>query len=87
PESDQVSLCKPEFNQNFETKVIQLINAERNKEGLPLLSEHALLTQAARQHSADMACNQFFSHLSPTMGMLNKGWRFKLIPFQQLVKI
>jgi uncharacterized protein YkwD len=68
PESDQVSLCKPEFNQNFETKVIQLINAERNKEGLPFLSEHALLTQAARQHSADMACNQFFSHLSPTNG-------------------
>lgn len=68
PENDQDSVCKPEYNQNFETKVIQLINAERNKEGLPLLSEHALLTQAARLHSTDMACNQFFSHLSPTNG-------------------
>jgi len=68
PENDQSSVCKPEYNQNFETKVIQLINAERNKEGLPLLSEHALLTQSARLHSTDMACNQFFSHLSPTNG-------------------
>ena len=84
PESDQVSLCKPEFNQNFETKVIQLINAERNKEGLSLLSEHALLTQAARQHSADMACNQFFSHLSPTYGDVEQRMALQTYTFSAI---
>jgi uncharacterized protein YkwD len=45
-----------------------LINAERAKEGLSPLSKQSQLTTAARNHSEDMACNDFFSHTSPTTG-------------------
>jgi uncharacterized protein YkwD len=48
--------------------VIALINQERSAEGLPALSSQSQLTSAARIHSADMACNGFFSHTSPTTG-------------------
>lgn len=64
----EVSVCSPENNRNFETEVIQLINQERIKEGLQPLTEQSQLTQAARMHSEDMACNQFFSHISPSNG-------------------
>lgn len=60
--------CMPELNRSFESEVIQLINQERGKEGLGPLVEQSQLTQAARLHSQDMACNQFFSHVSPTSG-------------------
>jgi uncharacterized protein YkwD len=39
-----------------------LINQERQSRGLGTLSSQALLNTAARNHSADMACNGFFSH-------------------------
>ena len=60
--------CAPELNRGFESEVIRLINQERGKEGLAPLVEQSQLTQAARLHSQDMACNQFFSHVSPTAG-------------------
>lgn len=64
----QLTTCEPEFNRSFETELIRLINKERKDDGLPPLSEQSQLTQAARQHSEDMACSQFFSHVSPTNG-------------------
>jgi len=60
--------CTPELNRSFESEVIRLLNQERGKDGLPPLTEQSQLTQAARLHSQDMACNQFFSHVSPTAG-------------------
>lgn len=84
PEGDQSVPCKPEFNQNFETKVIQLINAERKKEGLSPLSEHTFLTQTARLHSEDMACNQFFSHVSPTNGDVEQRVAFQKYTFSAI---
>jgi uncharacterized protein YkwD len=66
--TDQSTTCAPDINRSFESEVIQLINQERGKEGLAPLSEQSQLTQAARLHSQDMACNQFFSHLSPENG-------------------
>jgi len=60
--------CAPELNRGYESEVIRLINQERGKEGLAPLVEQSQLTQAARLHSQDMACNQFFSHVSPTAG-------------------
>jgi len=42
--------------------VVTLINQERQARGLPPVSVHAALTQAAASHSTDMACNHFFSH-------------------------
>ena len=60
--------CTPDLNRGFESEVIQLLNQEREKKGLARLVEQSQLTQAARLHSQDMACNQFFSHVSPTAG-------------------
>jgi len=45
-----------------------LINEARNKAGLNSLSTNSKLPSAARKHSQDMACNNFFSHTSPTTG-------------------
>lgn len=60
--------CNPSGNSVYESQVIALINQERADEGLPPLSSQSQLTSAARIHSADMACNGFFSHTSPTTG-------------------
>jgi uncharacterized protein YkwD len=48
--------------------VINLINQERANVGAGPLSANSSLTTAARSHSQDMACNDFFSHTSPTTG-------------------
>jgi uncharacterized protein YkwD len=60
--------CNPSGNSAYESQLIALINQERADEGLPPLSGQSQLTSAARIHSADMACNGFFSHISPTTG-------------------
>ncbi len=41
---------------------MQLINDERQRQGLNPLQVHSSLVQAARVHSKDMVCNNFFSH-------------------------
>ena len=48
--------------------MIALINQERSKSGLTPLAEQSQLTQTARSHAEDMACNDFFEHVSPTEG-------------------
>lgn len=48
--------------------MVALINQERANVGLSALSVDSRLTSAARVHSNDMACNNFFSHTSPTTG-------------------
>ncbi len=60
--------CSPSGNSSFENQVVSLINAERAAKGLPALTKQSQLTSAARIHSQDMACNNFFSHTSPTTG-------------------
>jgi uncharacterized protein YkwD len=54
--------CDPSGNGSFESALIGLINAERQARGAGTLSSQSQLTTAARNHSADMACNAFFSH-------------------------
>ncbi|MEK5038578.1 CAP domain-containing protein [Sporosarcina sp. FSL K6-3457] len=52
----------------IEKAVLDLTNAERQKAGLqPLQTDKNLMT-SARQKSADMASNKYFSHTSPTYG-------------------
>jgi uncharacterized protein YkwD len=55
------SIC-PVTNASYESRVIELINAERAKVGLSALSTQGQLGSAARLHSTDMACNNYFSH-------------------------
>lgn len=54
--------CKLAFDAGFEAEVVALINAERAKFGLPALERVESLVGAAKSHTNDMACNQFFSH-------------------------
>ncbi len=55
-------ICSPPYNGGYEAQVILLINNERAANGLSALSAQSQLTNAARAHSVDMACNDFFSH-------------------------
>jgi uncharacterized protein YkwD len=54
--------CIPSGNNSYEQQVITLINQERAAEGLSPLAQNSSLTQAARRHSADMACTDTWSH-------------------------
>ncbi len=48
--------------------VLDLVNAEREKEGLSALTLSTELTELATMKSKDMAVNNYFSHESPTYG-------------------
>jgi uncharacterized protein YkwD len=52
----------PETDSALEARVIEFINAERAKAGLNTLTAQEQLTDAARLHSADMACHDYFAH-------------------------
>ena len=62
PEPTSSPSCDPSGNGSFESALIVLINQERQGRGLGQLSAQGQLATAARNHSADMACNSFFSH-------------------------
>jgi uncharacterized protein YkwD len=47
----------------FERRVIELTNEHRRGAGCPDLARDDQLTTAARNHSTDMALNDFFSHV------------------------
>lgn len=51
-----------------EQAVLDLTNKERAKAGLKPLQIDAQLQKSAKQKSADMAKNRYFSHTSPTYG-------------------
>lgn len=52
----------------LESKVIELTNQERRKNGLSDLQADTSLSNVARQKSNDMQANNYFSHTSPTYG-------------------
>ncbi|SHH01386.1 SafA/ExsA family spore coat assembly protein [Tepidibacter thalassicus] len=58
----------PEINdiKSIEQEVIRLVNIERSKRGLPLLSHNWELSRVARYKSQDMIDKNYFSHISPT---------------------
>lgn len=67
PEQNKPETETPGGNTNedvsqFELKVLELVNIERNKNGLSALSLDTALSNVARNHSADMAKNNYFSH-------------------------
>lgn len=53
---------------SFEREVVRLVNAEREKQGLPSLTYNWELSRVARIKSQDMRDNGYFSHTSPTYG-------------------
>lgn len=55
-----VKVCR-----NDEAKMLQLLNSERQKEGLRTLTEDPELREVARAHSRDMLARGYFSHVTP----------------------
>lgn len=51
-----------------EDEVLQMVNAERVKNGLEVLHKNDVLTQLARLKSQDMIDKKYFDHESPTYG-------------------
>ena len=58
-------------NPSYEEKVVQLVNAERQKAGLDALYIDSKISDVARVKSKDMADLNYFDHYSPTYGMAN----------------
>ena len=52
----------------YENKVLELVNAERAKQGLKPLEMDESVRNVARLKSQDMKKNNYFSHTSPTYG-------------------
>ena len=55
-------------NLTYEQKVVELVNVERQKAGLPTLKMDSEISNVARAKSKDMAVNNYFAHQSPTYG-------------------
>jgi|GEM_PF-809174 len=63
---DYRSKNKPTINASqLESRLHELVNAERVRRGLPALEHERQLRQIARAHSKDMAKRAFFAHISP----------------------
>ena len=61
----------PDVSDNMrplEAEVIRLVNIEREKAGIPKLSENNELNRIARTKSQDFINNNYFGHNSPTYG-------------------
>lgn len=60
--------CKKEaaaaIRSDYEARVVQLVNEERAKNGLPPLKLSADLTASARYHAVDMGADGYFDHYS-----------------------
>ena len=54
--------CNPVYNSGYEDQIVSLINQTRSANGLPLLTVHSALMNSAREHSTDMAVNNYVSH-------------------------
>jgi len=62
----------PPVNTDYEQRVVQLVNAERQAYGLSALYYDPTISNVARTKSQDMAVNRYFDHRSPTYGMANE---------------
>lgn len=65
-----------------EQLLINLVNQERQKNGLKPLTVHSKLTELARRKSSDMVQNNYFSHTSPTLGSFAQMIHAAGIPYR-----
>ena len=73
--------CSYSSNASVEITLVALINQQRANQGIAAMTTSSQLTAAGRQHSRDMACNNFFSHTgsdgsSPFQRMASSGFSF-----------
>lgn len=71
PETGQPGDTTPTDLRRAEREMLQMINAARAQAGLKPLTFDEKLAAVARGHSADMAANHFFAHVSPRYGDLS----------------
>jgi len=67
-EQKEQTATAPSSNVNYEERVAQLVNIEREKNGLQPLAFDSSISNVARAKSKDMADNNYFAHQSPTYG-------------------
>jgi uncharacterized protein YkwD len=58
-------VSNPRIREDLEAKMLELVNEERSKEGLPALKADPELAVVARAHSRDMFARGYFAHLTP----------------------
>lgn len=79
PTATAAASCSIQYNPGYEAQLVELINNERIARGLTPYVVDSRLTLSARDHSTDMACNNFISHTGSdgsTSGerMLRRGY-------------
>jgi uncharacterized YkwD family protein/spore coat assembly protein SafA len=77
----KMNIPSPSSYSALENQVVTLVNKERSRRGLMLLSTNWQLARVARYKSQDMVNKNYFSHTSPTYGspfrmMENFGIKF-----------
>ncbi len=78
PDKNAASVIQPTPE---EIRSVELVNRERKKLGLPLLTIDPTLIAVAREHSKEMMEKKYFSHQSPTPGLKTPMDRFlKVVP-------
>jgi uncharacterized YkwD family protein len=68
PNSNLTGQPNPTTPDSVSAQVIQLVNQERKKNGLPALLSDSALIKMANMKTQDMLNNNYFSHQSPTYG-------------------
>jgi uncharacterized protein YkwD len=63
PASGASAQCAYQEDNAFVTQLQTLINGERTKASLPALNTNTQLSTAAKNHAADMLCNNYFSNI------------------------
>ncbi len=59
------SVEAPGIREDLEMKMLQMVNTERGKAGLPPLKPDPEMQAVARAHSRDMFARSYFSHVTP----------------------
>ena len=67
-ESEKEEAPKENGVSDYEKRVVELVNVQREKHGLEPLTLSEQLSDGARLKSKDMHDNKYFSHTSPTYG-------------------
>lgn len=77
----QFTVSNAKVREDLEAKMLQLVNQERAKEGLPALKADPEIAKVARAHSIDMFARGYFSHYSPGGHSLKDRLRKQRIRF------
>ncbi len=59
------TVTKVKVREDLEVEMLEMVNEERRKEGLPPLKADPEMTEVARAHSKDMFARGFFAHVNP----------------------